>query len=45
MNDIKQMKKNKTKDPYPITDIYFVEMNAVDAATVTVGDLCMAFSK
>ena len=31
------MKKNK--DPYPITDIYFLEMNAVDAATVTVGDL------
>ena len=29
----------KTKDPYPITDIYFLEMNAVDAATVTVGDL------
>ena len=31
--------KNKNKDPYPITDIYFLEMNAVDAATVTVGDL------
>ena len=31
------MKKNK--DPYPITDVYFLEMNAVDAATVTVGDL------
>ena len=31
---------NKNKDPYPITDIYFLEMNAVDAATVTVGDLC-----
>ena len=30
---------NKNKDPYPITDIYFLEMNAVDAATVTVGDL------
>ena len=44
MNDIKQMKKNKTKDPYPITDIYFVDMNAVDAATVTVGDLCERLS-
>jgi len=32
------MKKNK--DPYPITDVYFLEMNAVNAATVTVGDLC-----
>ena len=30
----------KTRDPYPITDVYFLEMNAVDAATVTVGDLC-----
>ena len=29
----------KNRDPYPITDIYFLEMNAVDAATVTVGDL------
>ena len=31
------MKQNK--DPYSITDVYFLEMNAVDAATVTVGDL------
>ena len=31
---------NKTRDPYPITDVYLLEMNAVDAATVTVGDLC-----
>jgi len=30
----------KQKDPYPITDVYLLEMNAVDAATVTVGDLC-----
>ena len=30
----------KTRDPYPITDVYLLEMNAVDAATVTVGDLC-----
>ena len=30
----------KTRDPYPITDVYFLEMNAVDAAMVTVGDLC-----
>ena len=22
----------KTRDPYPITDVYFLEMNAVDAA-------------
>jgi len=38
------MKKNKTKDPYPITDVYFLDMNAVDAATVTVGDLCERLS-
>ena len=30
----------KNRDPYPITDVYLLEMNAVDAATVTVGDLC-----
>ena len=30
----------KLRDPYPITDVYLLEMNAVDAATVTVGDLC-----
>lgn len=30
----------KERDPFPITDVYFLEMNAVDAATVTVGDLC-----
>jgi len=30
----------KIRDPYPITDVYLLEMNAVDAATVTVGDLC-----
>ena len=36
--------KNKTKDPYPITDVYFLDMNAVDAATVTVGDLCERLS-
>ena len=30
----------KTRDPYPITDVYLLEMNADDAATVTVGDLC-----
>ncbi len=30
----------KTRDPYPITDVYLLEMNAVNAATVTVGDLC-----
>ena len=30
----------KTRDPFPITDVYLLEMNAVDAATVTVGDLC-----
>ena len=34
----------KTGDPYPITDVYFLEMNAVDAATVTVGDLCERLS-
>ena len=34
----------KTRDPYPITDVYFLEMNAVDAATVTVGDLCERLS-
>ena len=34
----------KIKDPYPITDVYFLEMNAVDAATVTVGDLCERLS-
>ena len=26
----------KIKDPYPITDVYLLEMNAVDAAAVTV---------
>ena len=31
---------SKLKDPYPITDVYLLEMNAVDAAAVTVGDLC-----
>lgn len=31
---------SRKKDPYPITDIYLLEMNAVDAAAVTVGDLC-----
>ena len=25
----------KTRDPYPITDVYLLEMNAVDGATVT----------
>ena len=30
----------KLRDPFPITDVYLLEMNAVDAATVTVGDLC-----
>ena len=35
---------NKTSDPYPITDVYLLEMNAVDAATVTVGDLCERLS-
>ena len=34
----------KTRDPFPITDIYLLEMNAVDAATVTVGDLCERLS-
>ena len=34
----------KTRDPYPITDVYFLEMNAIDAATVTVGDLCERLS-
>ena len=34
----------KTRDPYPITDVYLLEMNAVDAATVTVGDLCERLS-
>ena len=29
----------KIRDPFPITDVYLLEMNAVDAATVTVGDL------
>ena len=28
------------KDPYPITDTYQVAYNLVDAATVTVTDLC-----
>jgi hypothetical protein len=27
----------KNRDPYPITDVYLLKMNAVDAATVTVG--------
>lgn len=34
----------KERDPFPITDVYFLEMNAVDAATVTVGDLCERLS-
>ena len=34
----------KTRDPYPITDVYLLEMNAVDGATVTVGDLCERLS-
>ena len=34
----------KIRDPYPITDVYLLEMNAVDAATVTVGDLCERLS-
>ena len=34
----------KNKDPYPISDVYLLEMNAVDAATVTVGDLCERLS-
>jgi len=34
----------KIRDPFPITDIYLLEMNAVDAATVTVGDLCERLS-
>jgi len=25
----------KTRDPYPITDVYFLEMNAVDAKKIT----------
>ena len=29
---------------FPITDVYLLEMNAVDAATVTVGDLCERLS-
>ena len=36
---------NKTRDPFPITDVYLLEMNAVDAATVTVGDLCERLTK
>ena len=32
------MKKNK--DPYPIVSTYLVTYNLVDAATVTVTDLC-----
>ena len=32
--------KNKTKDPYPITDVYHVTDTLVDAATVVVTDLC-----
>ena len=34
----------KIRDPYPITDVYLLEMNAVDGATVTVGDLCERLS-
>ena len=34
----------KIRDLYPITDVYLLEMNAVDAATVTVGDLCERLS-
>ena len=34
------MRKNKTKDPYPITDVYHVTDTLVDAATVVVTDLC-----
>ena len=30
----------KTKDPYPITDVYHVTSTLVDAATVVVTDLC-----
>ena len=33
-------KSKKNKDPYPITDTYQVAYNLVDAATVTVTDLC-----
>ncbi len=36
--------KKKVLDPFPITDVYFLEMNAVDAATVTIGDLCERLS-
>ena len=32
--------KNKLKDPHPITDVYHVSNILVDAATVTVTDLC-----
>ena len=34
----------KNRDPYPISDVYLLEMNAVDGATVTVGDLCERLS-
>ena len=34
----------KIRDPFPITDVYLLEMNAVDGATVTVGDLCERLS-
>ena len=30
----------KTRDPYPITDVYHVTDTLVDAATVVVTDLC-----
>ena len=30
----------KTRDPYPIANTYHVAYNLVDAATVTVTDLC-----
>ena len=33
-------KSKKNKDPYPITDTYQVAYNLVDAATVTITDLC-----
>jgi len=30
--------RKKTKDPYPITDVYHITSNLVDAATVVVTD-------
>ena len=32
--------RKKTKDPYPITDVYHVTSTLVDGATVVVADLC-----